>query len=52
MKIMMLDLDHFKTFNYTYGHEAEEDLFREFEAMIRNTLTAVILLAVSAAKSL
>lgn len=34
--IVMLDLDHFKRFNDTYGHEAGDTLLREVSQYLRN----------------
>ena len=38
MSLLLLDIDHFKDFNDTYGHQAGDDCLRVVAAAIRNTL--------------
>ena len=37
MGILMLDVDHFKDFNNTHGHEAGDAVLREIGAFLRTT---------------
>ena len=38
MSLLLLDIDHFKDFNDTYGHQAGDDCLRVVAASIRNNL--------------
>ena len=38
MSLLLLDIDHFKDFNDTYGHQAGDDCLRVVAAAIRGTL--------------
>jgi diguanylate cyclase (GGDEF)-like protein/PAS domain S-box-containing protein len=38
--ILMLDLDHFKTFNDTYGHDAGDTVLRETGSFLANSIRA------------
>ncbi len=38
--VLMLDLDHFKNFNDTYGHEAGDTVLREVAAFLLNSVRA------------
>lgn len=40
LSIIMLDIDHFKGFNDTYGHEAGDEVLAGFAAAIRHELPA------------
>ena len=43
--VMMLDLDHFKKINDTYGHKAGDDVLKQVAARLQANLRAVDLLA-------
>ena len=38
--VMMLDLDHFKKFNHTYGHDAGDAVFRETASFLLKSVRA------------
>jgi diguanylate cyclase (GGDEF)-like protein len=38
--LVMLDLDHFKTFNDTFGHQAGDMLLQEFSAVLKTRIRA------------
>jgi two-component system cell cycle response regulator len=41
MAVMMLDIDHFKAVNDTYGHEAGDKILQEFSLRIQNNIRGV-----------
>jgi two-component system cell cycle response regulator len=38
MSMMVLDIDHFKKVNDTYGHDAGDEVLKEFASRVRKTL--------------
>jgi len=43
--ILMMDIDHFKRFNDTHGHQAGDDLLREFAGTLKSSLRSCDLAA-------
>jgi diguanylate cyclase (GGDEF)-like protein len=41
LSLLMLDLDHFKRFNDTYGHIAGDDVLRQSATMLRDELRSI-----------
>jgi len=41
MAVMMLDIDHFKAVNDTYGHEAGDEILKEFAHRIQKNIRGV-----------
>ncbi|RAP56385.1 GGDEF domain-containing protein [Oleiagrimonas sp. MCCC 1A03011] len=40
LALMMLDMDHFKRFNDTHGHDAGDELLLQFSALLRDAIRA------------
>ncbi len=38
LSLLMLDIDYFKAFNDTYGHDAGDDVLKEFAARVRKAV--------------
>jgi diguanylate cyclase (GGDEF)-like protein/PAS domain S-box-containing protein len=38
LSVVMLDIDHFKTFNDTWGHDAGDHVLKEFAAILRSAI--------------
>ena len=41
LALMILDIDHFKSINDTYGHDAGDDVLREFATRIRKSIRGI-----------
>lgn len=41
LALMMLDIDHFKSINDSYGHDAGDDVLREFAVRIRKSIRGI-----------
>src|SRR5262249_38048534 len=41
LALMMLDIDHFKSINDGYGHDAGDDVLREFATRIRKSIRGI-----------
>ena len=41
LALMMLDIDYFKAINDTYGHDAGDDVLREFAVRIRKSIRGI-----------
>jgi two-component system cell cycle response regulator len=41
LALMMLDIDYFKSINDSYGHDAGDDVLREFALRIRKTIRGI-----------
>ena len=41
LALMILDIDHFKSINDTYGHDAGDDVLREFAVRIRKSIRGI-----------
>lgn len=45
LALMILDIDHFKSINDSYGHDAGDDVLREFAVRIRKSIRGIDLAA-------
>src|SRR5260370_35914719 len=41
LALMMLDIDYFKSINDNYGHDAGDDVLREFAVRIRKSIRGI-----------
>ena len=41
LSVMVLDIDHFKTINDTHGHDAGDDVLREFSRRVRKAVRGI-----------
>ena len=41
LTLLVMDIDHFKSVNDTYGHDAGDDVLREFAARIRKSIRGI-----------
>jgi two-component system cell cycle response regulator len=41
LSVLMVDIDHFKTINDTYGHNAGDDVLREFSDRLRSCIRGI-----------
>jgi two-component system cell cycle response regulator len=51
MALMMLDIDFFKSINDTYGHDAGDDVLREFAVRVRKSIRGIDSPAAMAARN-
>ena len=51
LTVLVLDIDYFKSVNDTYGHDAGDDVLREFATRIKKSIRGIDLACRSAARS-